>query len=83
MGGGACDGGEVSDSGGPLADLLSDLGRLVGRFPNEVAQISGAGDNFEPEVVEAFLGLLDYCGFDNENGFGQFREVIPCRPRSH
>ena len=82
LGEGACDGGESGDAGSPLDHLLTDVGGLVGRGSNVAAQISGAGDHGESEVVEVCLCTLDHRGFNNEDEFGRFREVSPRRPRS-
>ena len=67
---GACDGGDSGYAGtSPLGHLLTDVGGLVGRQTNEAAQISGAGDNSEPNEVEVYLGTLDHRGFDHDDGF--------------
>ena len=60
----------MGDAGGPLIDLLLDMGQLVGRRSNEAAHISGAGDNGKPKVIKACLGSLNHREFNDEDWLG-------------
>ena len=57
--------GELGDAGYPLYNLRSDVGQLIGRYPNKTAQMSGADCYLRPKLVEACLDVLHHRRFDD------------------
>ena len=56
---------ESGDTSCPFPDLHSDMGGIIGGNDYETTQISGTGGHLEPKVIEACLGALNHCRFDN------------------